>query len=42
MTAFWITGAAINLLFFGALLWWAVRNWRRGPRRDRGRDDERG
>lgn len=38
MTAFWIAGIGINLVFFGALAWWAVRNWRRGtpPRRDRG------
>jgi hypothetical protein len=28
MTAFWVVGIGINLVFAGALLWWAVRNWR--------------
>lgn len=38
MTGFWIAGAAINLIFFGALAWWALRNWRQGRQDDR---DER-
>jgi hypothetical protein len=41
MTAFWIAGAAINLVFFGALAWWAVRNWRRGTRPPDDRHDAR-
>lgn len=28
MTAFWVVGIGINLVFAGALVWWAVRNWR--------------
>jgi len=37
MSGFWIAGIAVNLVFFGALVWWGVRNWRgRGDRDDRG------
>lgn len=28
MTAFWVIGIAINVVFAGALIWWAVRAWR--------------
>ena len=39
MTGFWIAGAAINLVFFGALVWWALRNWKRGAPPPTDRDD---
>lgn len=32
MTAFWISGIAINLLFFGLLVRWAVKSWRQSDR----------
>jgi hypothetical protein len=28
MTAFWVIGIAINVVFACALIWWAVRAWR--------------
>ena len=38
MTAFWVIGIGINLVFAGAVLWWAVRNWR-DSRGDAARDE---
>lgn len=32
MTMFWIVGIGINVVAFCALIWWAVRNWRRSDR----------
>lgn len=41
MTAFWIVGIGVNVVFFGALAWWAMRNWKQGERTKRERDDGR-
>jgi hypothetical protein len=42
MTGFWIAGITINLVFLGAIAWWAVRSWRQGrPGERRGEDDAR-
>ena len=43
MNAFWAIGIGVNLVAFAALLYWALRNWRRGDaRRPPGpRDDAR-
>jgi hypothetical protein len=30
MNAFWAIGIGVNLVAFAALVWWAVKNWRRG------------
>lgn len=29
MSAFWIAGIGINAICFGALIYWALKNWRR-------------
>lgn len=30
MTAFWVIGIGINVVVMAAVVYWAVKNWRRG------------
>jgi len=33
VTAFWVIGIGINIAVMAAVVYWAVKNWRRGDAR---------